>query len=187
MSPKVASIPLGIVVRRAPGATRWVRWTWKAVAVLPGAPMAHWKELRREGQAIDYHAATVPVELWASETEAYLASLSARVPSVYVVMRETDDKEALHGIEVLLVTASPYEAQGYLDSGEEIVERVPMPEGLAAFVQDFCDRHHEHDEFVKRKRDRKRFDLEQDGIGDPRIRKESDVYRAPGRMKEALH
>ena len=31
------TLPLGIVIRRQPGVTRWARWAFRAVAVLPGA------------------------------------------------------------------------------------------------------------------------------------------------------
>ena len=43
-------------------------------------------------------------------------------------------------LEVVLATASPYEAQDYTDSGEEIVEKVMMPPGLVAWVRDFVRR-----------------------------------------------
>lgn len=174
-------VPLGIVLRKTPGVTRWARWAWKAVAVLPGAGPADWRELRREGCSVEYHAATVPMDLWPSDTEAYLTGLSARVPTVGIVMREGGDGP--EGLDVVLATASPYETQDYLDSGEEIVELVPMPEGLVALVRDFCTTHHEEEVFVKRKRDKQRIDTKEDGIGDARIRQLADVYRAPtGRL-----
>ena len=181
------SLPLGIVIRKSAGVTKWAKWVWRVVGVLPGAAQAQWKVLRREGDSVEYHAATLPLELWASDTEAYMTGLSARVPNIYVVLRETDDPDAKEDVEVLLATASPYEAQDYLDSGEEIVEQVAMPDGLVAFVRDFCLEHHVEETFVKRKRDRKRIDLQQDGIGDPRIRQKSDVYRAPGKRRETRH
>ena len=40
-----------------------------------------------------------------------------------------------------------------------------------------------NDSFVKRKRDRKRIDVREDGIGDARIRQTADVYRAPSQTK----
>ncbi|MFC3616667.1 DUF3305 domain-containing protein [Lutimaribacter marinistellae] len=172
-------MPLGIVVRRTPGITRWARWSWRAVAVLPGAASADWAELRREGDAIEYHAATLPLTLWAAETEAYLANLSDAEPAIYVVLREPDSKD--HPLEAVLVTASPFEAQDYADTGEEIVEKVPMTEGLVAWVRDFTLEYHHEEAFVKRRRDRKRIDLVEDGKGDARIRQTSDVYRAPRR------
>lgn len=173
-------IPLGVVVRKVPGVTRWAKWNWRAVAVLPGAGPADWVELRREGDAVEYHAATLPLTLWAVETEAYLTNLSDKIPAIYVVLR--DDSETDTPLDAVLVTASPYEGQDYADSGEEIVEKVPMSEGLIALVRDFVLEHHQDEEFIKRKRDRKRVDLVEDGKGDPRIRQTSDVFRAPKRV-----
>lgn len=176
-------MPLGIVIRRMPGVTRWVRHVWKATAVLPGAAEASWKELRREGETVEFHAGTVPLQLFRGETEAYLQELTAREPAIYVILRQTTGETPL---DIVLATASPYEAQDYADSGEELVEKVPMPEGLIAWVHDFVARHHEEEVFVKRRRDRARIDARQDGIGDARIRQTADVYRAPG-SKETLH
>ena len=51
-----------------------------------------------------------------------------------------------------------------------------MPVGLIAWVRDFIENHHVEEAFVKRKRDKKRVDIQQDGIGDPRIEQISDVY-----------
>ena len=176
-------MPLGIVIRRVPGVTRWTKHVWKAVAVLPGAGAADWKEMRRDGDAVEFHAATLPLELFRTDTEAYLHGLSAKTPSIYVVMRETADERPL---EMTLVTASPYEAQDYADTGEELVEKVPMPEGLAAWIRDYVEEHHEDEVFIKRRRDKHRIDLKEDGIGDARIRQTADVYRAPVR-KETVH
>lgn len=170
-------MPLGVVVRKTPGVTRWARWNWTAVAVLPGAGPADWAELRREGEAVEYHAATLPLTLWASDTEAYLTNLTDAVPSVYLVLRDEAPGDAPP--EAVLVTASPYEGQDYGDNGEDMVEKIPMTEGLIAWVRDFVLDHHRHEEFKKRRRDRKRVDLVEDGKGDARIRQEADVYRAP--------
>ena len=180
---KSVSISLGIVIRKVPGVTRWVDHVWKAVAVLPGAGPAHWKELRRDGDVIEYHAATVPLELFRTDTEAYLHGLSTKIPAIYVVMRESEGADPL---DVVLATASPYEAQDYADTGEELVEKVPMPEGLVAWIRDYVEQHHEDEVFIKRRRDKSRVDREENGIGDARIRQISDVYRAPS-AKETVH
>ncbi|WP_121022203.1 DUF3305 domain-containing protein [Litoreibacter meonggei] len=174
---------LGIVIRRVPGVTRWATHVWKAVAVLPGAGDADWKELRRDNDTIEYHAATLPLELFRTDTEAYLHGLSTKVPSIYVVMREAAGD---HPLDIVLATASPYEAQDYADTGEELVEKVPMPEGLIAWIRDYVELHHEDEVFIKRKRNKTRVDLHEDGIGDARIRQTSDVYRAPA-SKETVH
>jgi Protein of unknown function (DUF3305) len=178
-------MPLGLVIRKTPGITRWARWIWKAVAVLPGASPADWVELRREGEAVEYHAATLTLTLWAGDAEAYLTNLSDKVPSIYIVLR---DNAAMGGadegapLEAVLVTASPYEGQDYADNGEDIVEKVPMPEGLAAWIGNFARTHRSDEAFVKRRRDKSRVDLVEDGKGDARISQMSDVYRAPKRV-----
>lgn len=182
---KYAEMPLGVVVRRVPGVTKWAPWAYAAVAVLPGAGEAAWKVLRQDGDVTEFHAATVRLQLHGAEAEAYLNGLSADVPSIYVVMRPAE--EGPHPYDILLATASPYESQDYDDSGEEIVEKIPMPEGLVAWVRDFAFAHYEEEEFKKRRRDKKRIDRVEDGIGDARISQMTDVYRAPRRRKEDLH
>ena len=176
-------MPLGVVIRRVPGVTKWAKHVWKAVAVLPGAGAAHWIELRRDGGAVEFHASTLPLELFRTDTESYLHGLSAKEPAIYVVMRASENSDPL---DVLLVTASPYEAQDYADTGEELVEKVPMPEGLVAWIRDYVEEHHEDEVFIKRRRDKKRIDLKQDGIGDARVSRGSDVYASPRRQRERL-
>lgn len=173
------SIPLGIVIRRSPGVTRWAKWTWKAIAVLPGAGPADWHQIRCGNGVTDYHAATVELVLYRSDTEAYLTGISTRKPSVYVVMREAVEAGAKQDIEVLLATVSPYDAQDYADSGEEIIELVAMPEGLIDWIKLFIETHHEDEAFIKRRRDKSRVDLVEDGVGDARIAQLTDVYRVP--------
>lgn len=185
MPPNATSLPLGIVIRKSPGVTRWAAWNWKAVAVLPGAGPESWKELRRDGETVEYHAGTIRLELHRTDTEAYLTTLAGRTPSVCVVMRPTEKPTPPANLEVVFVTASAFEAQDYCDNAEDIVELVPMPAGLVAFVQEFCDTHHEEEVFVKRRRDRIRTDRQEDGKGDSRIRQVSDVYRAPRRAANA--
>lgn len=172
-----ATIPLGIVLRRTPGVTRWANWAWRAVAVLPGAGPADWRMLRREGEAEEYHADTLTLELHGAETDAYRHGLSSKQPSVYVVLRETGRDE--RPLEAVLVTASPYEAQDYADNGEDIVEKVPMPPGLIAWVREFAETHHRDEEFKKRRRDKLDIGKVEDGVGDPRIHQMRDVYRSP--------
>lgn len=175
-------LPVGVVLRRSPGVTRWAKHAWRAVAVLPGAAPADWRELRREGDVVEFHAATCPVELHGAETEAYAHGLGADVPSVYVVMRPVNDRDK--PFEIVLVTASPYEAQDYGDSGEEVIERVPMPAGLQAWVQEFVAEFHVEEKFIKRRRDKARTDGREDGIGDARIKQTADVYRAPAQARK---
>ena len=181
------SMPVGIVLRRAPGVTRWAKWVWTATAVLPGAAEARWLLMRQEGDVCEYHAATLLLELHGAEAEGYLQGLTSAIPSLYVVLRTGEDAAEAPDdcpFAPLLVTASPYEAQDYADSGEEIVEKVPMPHGLVAWVRDFALEHHEEEVFKKRRRDTSRVDAVEDGIGDARIAQMVDVYRAPSLVKK---
>lgn len=175
------SIPLGVVVRRQPGASRWAKWVWRATAVLPGAGPATWKVLAEDGGITDYHAATVPLQLHRADTEAYKVGLSSHPPRVWVVLRRAETPTGPHEYDVHVVTASAYEAQDYLDAGDDLVEAVEAPPGLVAFIRDFVDRHHVEEVFVKRQRTPHMRERVEDGIGDPRVRQLSDVYRAPRR------
>ncbi|MBD3656941.1 MULTISPECIES: DUF3305 domain-containing protein [Marinobacter] len=177
-------LQVGAVVRRSPGVTRWAKEVWKPVAVIPGAPEAFWKELVREGEVVDYHAGTVPMELFRADVEGYLVSLNMAVPSVWVVMDKDQTGQSPSGWVVSAVTASAHEALDSLDSGESIVEPVPIPESLAAWIKEFIDMHYIEEPFKKRRRNEVAVDTVEDGKGDPRIRQESDVYRAPSNIKK---
>lgn len=183
MDQRKVSLPVGVVVRRQPGVTRWAKWVWRPVAVLPGAGPAHWRELRREGEAVEYHAATATLELWRTDAEAYLVSLAMKPPSVFVVLRKAPEQGVEFPWRVHAVTASAYESQDYQDSGADIVQPVAMPPGLVAWVEAFATAHMKDEAFVKRRRDKTRVDLVDDGIGDARIRQTADVFRAPGQLK----
>lgn len=174
------TIPVGVVVRRTPGVTRWAKFAWLVSDVLPGAAPADWKVLRTEGDVTEFHAATLPLTLYVPDAEAYAHELQARTPSVYVVLRPSPQSHEIPWT-VALVTSSPYEAQDYCDSAEELVEKIPMSDGLLAWVQAFVESHYEEEAFVKRRRKNARVDQDEDGIGDARIRQTSDVYRAPRR------
>jgi hypothetical protein len=181
--PNSMEVPLGVVLRRRPGVTRWAKWAWSATAVIPHAGPGGFRVLREDGDVTDFHAATVPLDLHRTEVESYRISLMMTPPSVFVVLSKGADAGNEHGIGVHTVTASADRAQEWQDSDEVIVHPVPMPDQLLLLIKDFCDAHFHEVPFVKRKRDRKRVDLVEDGIGDPRIRQVSDVYRSPTRQK----
>ena len=177
-------LKVGAVVRRSPGVTRWAKVIWKPVAVIPGAPEAFWKEMVREGDVVDYHAGTVTMELFRADVEGYLVSLNMAAPSVWIILDKDVTSQSPSGWVVSTVTASAHEALDALDSGESIVEAVPIPESLAAWIKEFIDMHYIEEPFKKRRRDEVRVDGVEDAKGDPRIRQESDVFRAPSNIKK---
>ena len=168
-------------MRRSPGVTRWAKWNWTVSALLPAAAAAEWQLLRSEGGVSEYHAATLPLELHRAEAEAYMQALTTTPPSLYVILREVSQGE--FPLEVTLITASPFEAQDYADSGEELVEKVAMPPGLVAWLREFTLAHFQVEEFKKRRRVKKDIGGSEDGIGDPRISQLTDVYRSPSLSK----
>lgn len=164
-------MPLGVVVERREIDHPWQKHRWRAVAVIPGAPAADaWRELARGERFLRWHAATLPLELHRTETEAYRVNLSGKTPAIFVVLRKVAPSEQTAGnaIAPFLVTASPYEAEGYLE-GEDLVEVAPMPDGLIAWVSAFVERHHVDEPFVKRKRG-KGGNSEAQGITTPVVR-----------------
>lgn len=181
--PKSMSVPMGVVLRRKPGVTRWAKWAWQAVAVLPNAGPGGFRILREDGDLTDYHAATVLMDLHHTDVDSYRTSLMMTPPSVFAVLDKGENAANEHGIDVKLVTASADLAQEYQDSDEVIVEPIAMPDAVIALLRDFCAAHYKDVPFVKRRRDRSRVDLSEDGIGDPRIRQTADVYRSPAATK----
>ncbi|MEM9626482.1 MAG: DUF3305 domain-containing protein [Pseudomonadota bacterium] len=152
---KLISMPVGIVVERRELNNRWQKVVWKPVGVLPGAgPVTSRKPMLSGDGWTHYHMATLPLELHRKETLAYKTNLNDNPPRLFVVLRSSDDPAIKDDFTPLLVTASAFQAQDYLDAGDDIVEGVTMPEAVVAWVQAFCDHHHVDEPFKKRKRKR---------------------------------
>ena len=166
-------MPLGVVLERRPSGNQWVDYDWRVDTVLPGASeINEWIELTSGsdeiGNWIKFHAATLPLEIFSKETEGYKYNLSLDQPLVFVVLRNSDDDEQegyQHEVFPFLVTVCPYEAQDYLDSGEEVVDNVPMPLSIMAWLDEYINRHYVEEPFKKRKR--KAFDPRKEGYDKP--------------------
>lgn len=153
---KQESVPLGVVVERRRIDHPWKDHDWRPVAVIAGAPAMDpagpWTLLREGDGWAQFHAGTLPLELYRSETEPYRVNLSQEPPRVFVVLRARPDNAEGHELIPFLVTADPFEAQNYLNSGEEVVEPVAMPLEVLALVRDFVEVHHVETVFTKRQR-----------------------------------
>ncbi len=150
------AMPMGIVLERRKIDHPWKAYDWRPVALIPGAgPLdarGDWR-LLQEGEGWSrWHAGTLTLELFRKETEGYRVNLSQSPPRIFVVLRSGPDADCAHELVPFLVTACPYEAQDYLDSGDDLVEGVAMPPPIIAFVQAFVDQHHVDEPFHKRKR-----------------------------------
>ncbi|MSO93184.1 MAG: DUF3305 domain-containing protein [Rhodospirillales bacterium] len=151
MSGPLARLPVGVVIERRAIDNPWQDHVWRPVAVVPGAgPCPEWRVMRQGEGWVQYHAATMDIELYAKDTGTYHVNLNNDVPQVYVVLRP--DTSGAHEVTPFLVTVNPHEAESYLTGGEGIVEGVPMPEEMMAWLQAFIDRHHVEVPFLKRQR-----------------------------------
>lgn len=161
---RMSVMRMGIVIEWRAVDHPWQDHEWVPVAVLPGAAETNeWRELARGDGWIRYFAGTLPLELHRRETEAYKVNLANVRPEIYVVLSESDDPDAEHEVEPFLVTASPFDSQDYQDAGDELLEGVPIPEDVRAWIEDFVERHHVDEPFHKRKR--KRYDPDKVGFG----------------------
>ena len=150
----IDSMRVGIVIERRAIDSRWADHTWLPISVIPGAaPLKNpneWVRLRAGEGWEHFLIGSLEIELFRRETEGYRANLSNVMPYIYVVLaRGTEEDEP--EIFPFLVTVCPYEAESYTEGDEEIVEGVPMPEEIAAWLQQFVDSYHVDEPFKKRK------------------------------------
>jgi Protein of unknown function (DUF3305) len=146
-----ARMPVSIIVERRKSQHPWQDHVWRPIGVLPRANPERWTLLvEGEGWA-HFLACTLPLELHRGETEGYLVNLSQVPPVVYVVLRRGETTDEME-IEPFHATVCPYEAMSYGESGEEIVEGVPMPTEVHDWVKKFVATHHVEAPFVKRKK-----------------------------------
>lgn len=152
---RIETMPLGIVLERRRSTSPWAEWVWRPVSVIPGAPPVEgaWRLLREGEGWAQFHAATLPLELFRTDTEGYKLNLSQEPPRLWVVLRPDEGGES-GAVVPFVVTASAHECEGYQVSGMEIVETVPMPDEVIALLRDFTEQHHVDVPFVKRERKR---------------------------------
>ncbi len=149
-----ASMALGVVVERREIDNPWQDYVWRPIAVIPNASRGErWRELQRGDDWVHFLAVTIDLELYRGETEGYLTNLSQDPPQVYVVLRQGEEAED-NDVEPFHITACPFEAMGYHESGDEIVEGVPMPAEMTAWLQQFADLYHVETPFQKRRNKR---------------------------------
>lgn len=147
------TIALGVVVAREKIDHPWQEYRWRALSVFLDPPeKASWRQLVKDKDVTQFHAATIPLVLHRKETMSYRVNLANGEPSIYVVLREANDTGAEYPVSVHAVTASPFEAQTYGDLAFDSVDRVAMPDRLVAMVELFVGEHPGEDKFTKRQR-----------------------------------
>lgn len=163
-SDKTKSLMVGVVLAREAIDHPWQDHRWRPLDVMIGVTDVAPETIVKEGDGfVHYFCGMFPIELHRKETPAYVANLENSPPVVYVVACEAENDQAALPFEIRLVTVSPFEAQDFLDTGEDIVEAIPMAPSLLAWVEEFVQTHHVEEKFIKRRRDR--FDLTQEKFG----------------------
>jgi len=166
MGDETVAMPVGVIVERLRIDNPWREFDWRVAAVAPGAPpVDEWVPLQSaaDADALRWHAATLPLTLHRGETEGYKVNLSNRAPAIYVISRIDDDDPDAPPIAPFVATVCPYEAASYADNGDDLVDATAMPDGVRAWLMDYCERHHVDEVFVKRKR--KPYDPRKGGGG----------------------
>ncbi len=161
---KTKSLMVGVVLAREAIDNPWQDYRWRPLEVLIGVSELEAGTIVKEGEGFaHYFAGTFEIELHRKETPAYVANLESEAPSVYVVACEADDEDGELPYDIRLVTLSPFEAQDFLDTGEDIVEALAMAPPLMAWLEEFVAAHHLEEKFIKRQRDR--INLSQEKFG----------------------
>ena len=145
-------LPVGVVVERRRADSPWADFIWRGVGVLPDEPqMTPWTALREQHGATLFYAGNATVDLYRSETERYRDNLTSGAPSFWIVLSPS---EGAWPYVVAAVTADPAEGEAFTEAGANLVEAVPMPDGLRDAIEGFVAEHHVEREFVKRERRR---------------------------------
>ena len=153
MTPDTETRQVAVMVEKRRGVTPWQDWVWQPLEVLEQAPdLPTWSVLRQDERSTLYFAGLAEVALHPTDTDNYRHNLAADSPRVWVVLRQV---EAAPGMALHIATVDAGEAHNYADSGNDLLEALPLPPGLAEWVADFCERHHKDRSFRKRKRDAK--------------------------------
>lgn len=148
-----AETGIAVLVERRDGASQWVSESWRPLEALdepPGA--AAWTLLRREDGFEHYLETGIKVVLHRSDLASYRYNLAGLEPRLYVVLRQTGETE--QPVRVVMATIAPDEAQAMSESGEDMVDGVPLPRPLFDWAMAFCACHPPDEPMRKRKRDR---------------------------------
>jgi len=152
VNPNSIRIPVAVLAERRPGVTQWAEEVWRVVEVLEQAsPVAPWTLLREDAGRSLFFAGVAEVVLHPTDTSNYKHNLEAAQPLVWVALRPAATPA---GFMLQTVTVDPGEAHLHADTGNDLVEALPMPPGLLAATAGFVAQHHVERQFYKRKRDK---------------------------------
>jgi hypothetical protein len=141
---------VGVVVRRVKATSQWIDYIWRPVSVLPGVPETEpWTKLTDDGEAATFYVGSAEIELFPSDTTQYRDNLNSGAPLLWVTLRATESEPPY---KLGSVTADTAEGEAMTETGNDLVEAVPMPDEVADMVAQFVSEHHVERVFYKRKR-----------------------------------
>lgn len=130
----------------------WCDHRWRVTGLLPSAAEAEpWTLLHHDAAVRRYFAGNAELSLYPLETDTLKHNIEGPAPAVYVFLRAS---AAAPGMMLLGATVCAGEAQAHADTGSDVVEAVPMPPQIAAWVGGFVARHHVDRPAYRRRRDR---------------------------------
>lgn len=152
MSKPLVTIPVGVVVERLKAQSQWVDYIWQPANVLEGIPgIAAWTQLEGNDERALFYAGSAEIGLHAGDAVHYRENLATGYPKLWIILRPTGVEPPL---ELVMVTADPFEGEGLTESGTDLVEPVPMPNSIQAELIAFIEEHFVDEPFFKRKRDK---------------------------------
>jgi hypothetical protein len=142
------TIDLVAIVERQDTGNAWQPHAWRALACRSARAIDPLGADAASGRTLIVQGA---LTLHRSEAENYLFNLSGgSAPAIYVILTKPASAEDVPALFAL--TCDPYEAQSFTMTNDMIVEAVPMPGEVEAWVKGFVGAHYKEEVFVKRKR-----------------------------------
>lgn len=143
---------VGVILERRRATSAWIDFVWRPVQVLDGVPQSPPWTIVAEGEDwTHFYAGTAELTLYRHESETYAYNLEGREPAVWVFLRHSADAGR---IDLYGASVDPGEAHAHNDTGDDIVDFVPMPPGVRDWMQDYVQRYPPRTEKYKRKRDK---------------------------------
>lgn len=152
MSSPLLAIPVGVIAERLKAESKWIDYVWRPANVLEGVPdMQPWTLLEGNSDRALFYAGSAKIDLYVGDAPHYRENLLTGFPKLWVILRPTGIEPPL---ELVMVTANPFEAEGLTESAADIVEPIPAPESISNVLAAFVEQHYVHEPFFKRKRDK---------------------------------
>lgn len=141
---------VGVVVERRKLDSPWADHAWAPLAVLPEPPaLAPWTRLAGTPEREQFYLGAATLTLHSVDTAHFRENFESGQAKLWVSIRPTGIEPAL---ELVGVTADPFEGEVFAENVDDIVEALPMPAAIAQAVLAFFAAHHVEREFVKRQR-----------------------------------